>query len=65
MVELNTSWTESKRQQLKGRIERSGQKNPMTFYELQSSSVVEQRVREILKRKEKLSERVLAQKVMA
>ena len=64
MVSLNVSWTASKMAQLHGRIERSGQKHPMTFYELRSSSQVENRILKILERKEKLSEKVLARRVM-
>jgi SNF2 family DNA or RNA helicase len=61
---INSEFNPAKMRQLEGRIERKGQENPMTFYKLISDSVVEKRIEEILKRKEKLSERVLAQKVM-
>jgi hypothetical protein len=47
-----------------GRIERKGQLHPMTFYELNSDSVIESRINKILKKKEKLSEKVLARRVM-
>ena len=36
----------------------------MTFYELNSLSIIEARINKILERKEKLSEKVLAKKVM-
>jgi SNF2 family DNA or RNA helicase len=61
---INDAWNPARMLQLEGRIERSGQKNPMTFYKLKSDSVIEKRIEEILKRKERLSERILAQKVM-
>jgi len=64
MIILNSSWTFSRMEQLRGRIERKGQIHPMTFYELNSNSVIESRINKILKKKEKLSEKVLARRVM-
>jgi SNF2 family DNA or RNA helicase len=64
LVITNSAWTMSRMDQLRGRIERSGQIHPMTFYELRSPSIVESRILKILERKEKLSERVLAKEVM-
>jgi SNF2 family DNA or RNA helicase len=64
MIIIDRPYNPAKLAQLKGRIERKGQKHPMTFYELNSSSVIESRINKILERKEKLSEKVLARKVM-
>jgi len=64
LIILNTNFNPMKVEQLRGRIERSGQKHPMIFYELKCSSVIESRIDQILKKKEKLSERVLAREVM-
>jgi len=36
----------------------------MTFYELRSPSLIEARINKILEKKEKLSEKVLAKRVM-
>jgi SNF2 family DNA or RNA helicase len=64
MIVINSSWTFSRMEQLRGRIDRRGQLHPMTFYELNSNSVIEARINKILEKKEKLSERVLAREVM-
>jgi SNF2 family DNA or RNA helicase len=64
LVTINKNYNPSKHLQLIGRIERKGQLHPMTFYELNSNSVIEARINKILKKKEKLSERVLARRVM-
>lgn len=64
MIIVDKPYNPAKLSQLMGRIERKGQERPMTFYELNSPSIIEARVNAILERKEKLSERVLAQRVM-
>jgi len=64
MIVINSSWTFSRMEQLRGRIDRRGQLHPMTFYELNSNSVIEARINKILEKKEKLSERVLEREVM-
>jgi SNF2 family DNA or RNA helicase len=64
MLICDRPYNPGKLSQLRGRIERKGQTHPMTFYELNSSSVIESRVNKILEKKEKLSERVLAREVM-
>jgi SNF2 family DNA or RNA helicase len=64
MIIIDKPYNPAKLSQLMGRIERKGQTEPMVFYELNSPSIIEARVNKILDRKEKLSEKVLAQKVM-
>jgi SNF2 family DNA or RNA helicase len=65
LLTVNKNFNPARQSQLEGRIERSGQKNAMTFFELESTdSVVESKVNAILQKKEKLSEKVLARRVM-
>ena len=64
MVILDKPYNPAKLSQLFGRIERKGQIHPMTFYELNSNSVIESRINKILEKKEKLSEKVLARRAM-
>jgi len=64
MLVLSKPYNPAKLSQLFGRIERKGQSHPMTFYELRSPSLIEARINKILEKKEKLSEKVLAKRVM-
>jgi len=64
MIIIDKPYNPAKVSQLMGRIERKGQLHPMTFYELNSNSVIEARINKILEKKEKLSERILAREVM-
>jgi len=65
LLTVNKAYNPAKHQQLLGRIERSGQKSSMQFYEIRDkSSVIEKRVENILSKKTKLSEFVLAKEAM-
>ena len=64
MIILDKPFNPAVLEQLKGRIDRMGQKNPVTYFELRSNSIIEQRINDIIEKKEKLSKEMLAVEVM-
>jgi SNF2 family DNA or RNA helicase len=64
MVMLDKPYNPAVIEQLKARIHRMGQKEAMTFYDLQTDLLIEKRINQILSEKRNLSASLLAKEVM-
>jgi len=64
MLILNYPYNYTDLQQLKGRVHRMGQDKNVLYYELQSNSKIEQKIRSLVNEKKDLSKRVLSIEVM-